>query len=75
MLRERSMADQQATMLRDVYRGRARSLHPEDEADQVRLWKQGYYTLDTPAKIFNIPLSRLKRAIYRIYKTNRSSLK
>ncbi len=75
MIRERSMAGQQAAMLRGVHCGRARSLHPEDEADLVRLWQQGYYTLDTLAKIFNIHPSSAKRAIYRVYKPGHSSLR
>ncbi len=75
MIRERSMAGQQAAMLRSIHCGRARSLRPEDEADLVRLWKQGIYTMDTLAKIFNIHPSSVKRAIYRIYKPGHSSLK
>ena len=74
MIRERSMAGQQAAMLRGVHCGRARTLTPEDEADLVRLWKQGIYTMDTLAKIFNIHPSSVKRAIYRVYKPGHSSL-
>lgn len=75
MIRERSMAGQQAAIIRGVHCGRPRSLHPEDEADLVRLWQQGYYTLDTLAKIFNIHPSSVKRAIYRVCKPGHSSLK
>lgn len=75
MIRERSMAGQQAAMLRGVHCGRARSLRQEDEADMVRLWQQGTYTMDTLAKVFNIHPSSVKRAIYRVYKPGHSSLK
>ncbi|KRH98648.1 hypothetical protein AO057_07200 [Curvibacter sp. PAE-UM] len=60
---------------RGVHCDRARTLTPEDEADLVRLWKQGIYTMDTLAKIFNIHPSSVKRAIYRVYKPGHSSLK
>ncbi len=69
------MAGQQAAMLRGVHCGRARTLAPEDETDLVRLWKQGIYTMGTLSKIFNIHPSSVKRAIYRVYKPDHSSLK
>lgn len=75
MIRERSMAGQQAAMLRGVHCGRARSMTADDEADLVRLWGQGLYTMDTLAKIFNVHPSSVKRAIYRIYKPGHSSLR
>lgn len=75
MIRERSMAGQQAAMLRGVHCGRARSMSKEDEADLVQLWGQGLYTMDTLAKIFNVPPSSVKRAIYRVYKPGHSSLR
>ncbi len=62
------MAGQQAALLRDVHYGRSQLLPVEDEAALVRLWQQGYYTLDTLANIFNIHPSSVKRAIYRVYK-------
>lgn len=74
MIRERSMAGQQAAMLRGVHCGRARSMSREDEADLVRLWVQGLYTMDTLARIFNVHPSSIKRAIYRVYKPGHSSL-
>lgn len=74
MIRERSMAGQQAAMLRGVHCGRARSMSKEDEADLVRLWGQGLYTMDTLARIFNVHPSSVKRAIYRVYKPGHSSL-
>lgn len=75
MIRERSMAGQHAAMIRGVHCGRPRSLLPEDEADVVRLWQQGFYTLDTLAKIFNAHPSTVKRAVYRVLKPGHSSLK
>lgn len=75
MIRERSMAGQQAAMIRGVHCGRPRSLSSEDEADIVKLWQQNIYTLDTLAKIFNAHPSSVKRAIYRVFKPAHSSLK
>lgn len=75
MIRERSMAGQQAAMIRGVHCGRPRSMAQEDEADIVRLWQQGFYTLDTLAKIFNVHPSSVKRAVYRVVKPGHSSLK
>lgn len=75
MIRERSMAGQQAARIRGVHCGRPRSMPPDVEADIVRLWEQGYYTLDTLAKIFNVHPSSVKRTIYRIYKPGHSSLR
>jgi DNA invertase Pin-like site-specific DNA recombinase len=75
MIRERSMAGQQAAMIRGVHCGRPRSLLREDEADIVRLWQQGFYSLDNLAKIFNVHPSSVKRAVYRVIKPGHSSLK
>ena len=53
MIREHSMTGQQATMLRGIHCGRAKSMSKDDKADLVRLWGQSVYTMDTLAKIFN----------------------
>lgn len=75
MIRERSIAGQQAAMLRGIHCGRKRSLEPEDENAIVKLWVQGTYTMDTLSKIFNVHPSSVKRAIYRVMKPGHSSLK
>lgn len=75
MIRERSIAGQQAAILRGAVVGRPRTMSREVEADIVKLWRQGYYTLDTLAKIFNVHPSSVKRAIYRVVKPESSSLK
>lgn len=75
MIWERSMAGQQAAMIRGVHCGRPRSIAHDDEADIVRLWGQGFYSLDNLAAIFNIHPSSVKRAVYRVYKPDHSSLR
>ncbi len=75
MIRQRSIAGQQAAMLRGIHCGRRRSLASQDEKDLVRLWQQGTYTMATLAVIFNVHESSVKRAIYRVLKPGHSSLK
>ena len=75
MIRERSIAGQQAAILRGARVGRRRALQPDDEHALVKLWLQGAYTVDTLAKIFNVHESSAKRAIYRVVKPGHSSLK
>lgn len=75
MIRERSIAGQQAAILRGVKVGRRRSLPANDEADLVKLWRQGHYSIATLASIFNVHEASVKRAIYRAVKPGHSSLK
>lgn len=75
IIRERCMAGQQAAMSRGVHCGRPRNLKREQEADIVKLYGQGWYTLDQLAYIFDCHPSTVKRAVYRINKPNHSSLK
>lgn len=74
MIRERSMAGQQAAMIRGVHCGRPRSMTKEIESDLVEMWQSGLYTMSTLAKLFNVHDSSVKRAIYRVIKPNSSSL-
>lgn len=75
MIRERSIAGQQAAMRRGVHCGKARSMKPQDEADLVRLYRSGWYTLDSVARVFDVHPSTAKRAVYRVLKPGHSSLK
>jgi DNA invertase Pin-like site-specific DNA recombinase len=75
IIRERCMAGQQAAMSRGVHCGRPRSLKREQEIDIVRLYGQGWYTLDQLALIFDCHPSTVKRAVYRVLKPGHSSLK
>lgn len=74
MIRERSMAGQAAAVARGARIGRPRSLDLECEAELVRLWGTGLYTLDTLADVFGIHPSSVKRAVYRVHKPCHSSL-
>lgn len=74
MIRERSMAGQQAAMIRGVHCGRPRSMTKEIESDLVEMWQSGLYTMSTLSKLFNVHDSSVKRAIYRVIKPNSSSL-
>lgn len=76
IIRERSMAGQRAAMARGVHCGRKRSLPADVEADMVRLYSApgNWYTLKSLAVIFEVHLSTVKRAIYRVNKPGHSSL-
>lgn len=75
IIRERCMAGQRSAMSRGIHCGRPRSLTINTEADIVRLYRSGWYTLDTLAKVFDCHPSTVKRAVYRVLKPGHSSLK
>lgn len=75
IIRERCMAGQRSAMDRGIHCGRPRSLRLDQEADIVRLYGQGWYTLDQLAFIFECHPSTVKRAVYRVYKPGHSSLR
>lgn len=75
LIRERSMAGQRAAMLRGIHCGRRRSIGVDTEDAVVKLYRSGWYTLETLARIFEIHPSTVKRAIYRVHKPGHSSLK
>ncbi len=75
IIRERSIAGQRAAQDRGVHCGRARSLPPEIEADVVRMYATGDYTLKSLALAFEVSDSVIKRAVYRVRKPGHSSLK
>ena len=74
LIRERSIAGQNAARLHGRLPGRRRSLNPFDEAECVNLYLTGWYTMDLIADMFNISNSAVKRAIYRITKPQHTSL-
>lgn len=75
IITERSIAGQQAAKARGVHCGRARTLSPEVEAEIVRLYASGDYTLRGLAQAFDVSESVVKRAVYRVKKPGSSSLK
>lgn len=75
MIRERSMAGQKAAMERGVHCGRPRSLEKQKEAELVRLYQTGLYTMQALANRYDVGLSSVKRAIYRVKKPNSTSLR
>ena len=75
IIRERSMAGQQAARERGNHPGRTRALNAEAEAEVVRLYATGNYTQNTLAKLFEVSGSVIKRAIYRDRNPDHSSLK
>lgn len=74
IIRERSMAGQKVAMSRGVHCGRPRGLDAVTEADMVRMYASGFYSLANLALIFDCHPSSVKRAIYRINKPGHSSL-
>ncbi|APW37533.1 resolvase [Rhodoferax koreense] len=75
IIRERSIAGQQAARDRGKLPGRSRALVPDAEAEVVKLYASGEYTLNTLAKLFGVSDSVVKRAIYRAKKPGHSSLR
>lgn len=75
IIRERCMAGQTAAMERGVHCGRPRSVSAETERDIVRMYRSGWYTLESLAFVFDCHPSTVKRAVYRVTKPLSSSLK
>jgi DNA invertase Pin-like site-specific DNA recombinase len=75
IIRERCMAGQQAARSRGVHCGRPRNLGRELEADIVRMYQSGWYTLNSLANVFEVHPSTVKRAVYRVTKPGHSSLR
>ncbi len=75
LIRERSMAGQQAARERGVKCGRPRSIDSATEAAIVDLYSGGWYTMPLLADAFGVGVSSVKRAIYRVKKPEHSSLR
>jgi len=75
IIRERSIAGQQAARERGKHCGRPRGLDADTESAMVKLYESGWYTLDSLAFVFGVHPSSVKRAIYRVKKPGQSSLK
>lgn len=75
IIRERSIAGQQAAIARGVKVGRRRALSEVDEAEVVVLYESGFHTLKGLSTHFGVSLSVIKRAVYRVQKPGHSSLK
>lgn len=75
IIRERSIAGQQAARERGVHCGRNRVLSTEAEAEVVRLYATGDYTLRAIAHMFEVSDSVVKRAVYRVRKPGHTSLR
>lgn len=74
IIRERSMAGQQAARERGAHCGRPRGLTTQDETKLVQMYNTQKYTIDGIATIFDCHPSTAKRAIYRVNKPTSSSL-
>lgn len=75
MIRERSIAGQKIARENGIHCGRPRSLEKEQEAELVRLYQTGLYTMQALATRYDIHISAVKRAIYRVTKPNSTSLR
>lgn len=74
IIRERSIAGQIAARERGSMPGRIRALSLEAEAEVVRLYALGEYTMLALAKRFDVSESVVKRAVYRAKRSGHSSL-
>lgn len=74
IIRERSIAGQRAARERGNLPGRIRALSSEDEAEVVRLYALGEYTMHALALRFEVSDSVVKRAVYRAKRPGHSSL-
>lgn len=75
IIRQRSMAGQASARDLGKHCGRPRSIDPETEAEIVRYYRTGFYTLTSLATFFDLHPSTIKRAVYRVTKPGHSSLK
>lgn len=74
LIRERSIAGQRAARARGVTFGRPRRLTRSDEAQIVARYRLGGGTLQQFASEYNVSLSVVKRAVYRVLKPHSTSL-
>ena len=74
MILERCAAGIEAARQRGVKFGRERSLPESQEAQLVRMYRSGNYSMSDLGRHFGIHVSSVKRAIYRVTKPGHSSL-
>lgn len=74
MILERCAAGIEAARQRGVKFGRERSLPESQEAQLVRMYLSGSYSMSDLGRHFGIHVSSVKRAIYRVTKPGHSSL-
>lgn len=75
IIRERSIAGQQAARDRGNFPRRARALIADAEAEVVKLYATGDYTQNALVRLFEVSDSVIKRALYRVRNHGHSSLK
>lgn len=75
LIRERTMAGQQAAKKRGVHVGRPSELSLEDQRYIARLHKQGFLSFANLAQMFEVSPSVIKRAVYRVHNPSSSSLR
>lgn len=75
IIRERSIAGQKAARDRGRVPGRRRSLSCESEAELVRLYLEGEQTMHGLSVRFDVSVSAVKRAVYRVTKPDSSALR
>lgn len=66
IIRERTIAGQKAARERGRAPGRCRAMTPDTEAETVRLYLTGDYTMRNLSVRFGVSSSAIKRAIYRV---------
>lgn len=66
LIRERSMAGQDAAYLRGARIGRPRGLLPEQESECVALFKSDKHSMSDLARKYGVHVSSIKRAILRV---------
>jgi DNA invertase Pin-like site-specific DNA recombinase len=74
LIRERSMAGQDAAFLRGSKFGRPRAMTPEQEAECVALFRTGDYSMAGLGRRYGVHLSSVKRAILRVDKPHASAV-
>lgn len=74
LIRQRSMAGQEAARKRGVHCGRPRTLPPESETLVSAMYASGSHTLHGLGAVFDVHPSVIKRIVYRVTKPTSSSL-
>lgn len=66
LIRERSMAGQDAAYLRGARIGRPRAMSPEQETECVLLFRSGKWSMAALARRYDVHLSSIKRVMLRV---------
>jgi DNA invertase Pin-like site-specific DNA recombinase len=65
MIRERTLVGMAAAKERGAKFGRPRGLNPREEIEALQMWRSGFYSKTSIAKVYCVHISSIKRMIWR----------